>query len=154
DGVFSTAMKRLLLLTVVACSTAHAAPSDDDALALLDTAAAFDPENASFHGLEKWDAKRIDLGPGFQERRRKALTAVVEKLEKKRAAEKDPAIAADLEILIKWTKVHIKTSDLEEKFLVPYFALERLIFGGVRPVLDEQVEQARRQQMVTRLRGY
>src|SRR5262249_31428381 len=93
-------------------------------------------------------------GPGYAERHRKALAQMVTRLEAHRAAEKDPAAAIDLEILIRWSKVHIRTSELEEKYLVPYFALERMLFGGLRGVRDDQIDATRGQKMVTRLRAY
>jgi uncharacterized protein (DUF885 family) len=37
---------------------------------------------------------------------------------------------------------------------VPYFPVERIIFGGVRQVLEDQIPAERRQKMVTRLRAY
>src|SRR5581483_10314390 len=141
-------MRRLFCLLVLTGS-AHAAASDADTMALIDANAAFDPEAASQVGVEKWDTKAIDLGPGFAERHRKVLEQMVSKLEARRAAEKDAAVVSDLEILIHWAKVRIRSIELEEKHLVPYFALERLLFGGLRPVLDDQIDAARRQKMVT-----
>jgi hypothetical protein len=143
--------RRLALLVFTLLPSAHAASSDADSLQLLDGAAAFDPEQASQYGLEKWDEKSLDLGPGYGERRRKALGALLGKLQARRAAEKD---AGDLDILVHWTQLRIRSSELEEKYLVPYFPLERMIFGGLRPQLDDQAEPARRQKMVTRLRAY
>ena len=145
---------RWILVVLFACSPAFAAPSDADSLRLLDLAASFNPEEASRYGLDKWDDKAIDLGPGYEARRRRALSGMAETLEKRRRSEKDAATQGDLEILLKWLRLEVRSSELEEKYLVSYYPLERMIFGGLRPVLDDQVEPARRQKMVTRLRIY
>jgi uncharacterized protein (DUF885 family) len=133
---------------------AQAATSDRDALQLLDVDAAFEPEVASRAGVDKWDDKGLDLRAGHVERRRQALAAALATLQQRRASEKDAAIVADLDILVRWTQVQMRTAELEDKYLVPYFPLQRMIYGGVRPVLDEETEPARRQKMVARLRAY
>jgi uncharacterized protein (DUF885 family) len=154
-------MTRLLSLLVLlqpalalAASPAWVQKSDANAKLLLARSAAFDPEEASGLGLDAYDAKSVDLGPQREARYRKAIQEAIAELEQRRAAERDRAVLQDLEIILKQARDDIRGSELSEKLLVPYFALERFVFGGMRTLLDDQIDPKRRAQAVARLRRY
>src|SRR6266545_765221 len=135
----------LVLQPALAAAAGAAAPawvqkSDTNALVLLKTTGAFDPEDAGRLGLEGYDDKSIDLGPEREERYRRALAAAIATLGKRRAAEKDRAVLQDIDIIIKQARNGIRKSELEDKLLVPYFPLERMVFGGLRALLDDQID--------------
>jgi uncharacterized protein (DUF885 family) len=151
----------LLVLQPALAVAATAAPppawvqkSDTNAMVLLKTTGAFHPEDASRLGLEGYDDKSLDLGPQREQRYRRALAAAIATLEQRRSAEKDHAVLQDIDIIIKQARDGIRGSELEDKLLVPYFPLERMVFSGLRALLDDQIDARRRAQAVVRLRRY
>jgi hypothetical protein len=154
-------MTRVLpLLVLLQPALAVAAPpvwvqkSDANAMLLLKRSAAFNPEEASHLGLDGYDDKSLDLGPQREERYRKAIADAIGELDKRRAGETDRAVLQDLEIIIKQARDDIRGSELQDKLLVPYFPLERMLFGGLRALLDDQIDPKRRALAVMRLRRY
>src|SRR5579862_3480228 len=143
-------MRILLILGLSVSSAAAAAPaswvakSDENALVLLNASSRFDPEETSRLGLEGFDDRAIDLAPDYRKRRREAVVQAMAELEKRRAAEKDPLVSQDLDILLDAAKKRVRELELDEKYLVPYFPLERMLFGGLRPLLEEQLPPERR----------
>jgi Bacterial protein of unknown function (DUF885) len=151
---------RIFFIVWMSTAVAAAAPapwvakSDENALLLLQATSRFDPEEASGLGLEGFDDRAIDLAPGWRQRRREAVVAAMSELERRRAAEKDPMVAQDLEIILDAARKRVRRLDPEEKYLVPYFPLERMAFGGLRVLLEEQLSPERRKLAVARLRRY
>jgi hypothetical protein len=74
--------------------------SDAHARVLVDVLARFAPESAAQFGVEGLDTAIFDLKPGRQERTQQELRGALASLEKKLAAETDPLVRQDLEILI------------------------------------------------------
>ncbi|HSA91554.1 MAG TPA: DUF885 domain-containing protein [Terriglobales bacterium] len=128
--------------------------SDENTRLLLDVDARFSPESAGQQGVEGVDENIIDLTPGFEERLRKATEEAVGVLKSRLAAEKDPLVRQDLEILVQAAEDSIQGSLLEEKYQVPYFNLSRLIFYSTRALLDDQIAEQRRPAALVRLRKY
>ncbi|HXE90379.1 MAG TPA: DUF885 domain-containing protein [Terriglobales bacterium] len=130
------------------------ARSDENTRLLLDVEARFSPESAAQQGVEGVDENIIDRTPGFEERIRKATAEAVDVLKARLAAEKDPLVRQDLEILIKAGEESIQGSLLEEKYEVPYLNLARLFFYSSRALLDDQIAEQRRPAALVRLRKY
>jgi uncharacterized protein (DUF885 family) len=130
------------------------ARSNQNAQLLLDVDTRFNPESTSRLGFDVADEQVMDLKPGVESRRRQAYAQALAILQQRRAEEKDPLVRQDLEILILDAQDEIHGSELQEKYEVPYYNMERRIFGGMRAVLDDQVPQERRQRALARLKRY
>jgi uncharacterized protein (DUF885 family) len=128
--------------------------SNQNTQLLLDINARFNPEGAAAYGVEGIDEQITDLKPGVNERRRQAYRNAMEILQQRLAAEQDPLVRQDLEILIGAAQRNIRGVELEEKYNIPYFNLSLMIFGGMRALLDEQLPAQRHQAALTRLRRY
>lgn len=128
--------------------------SNQNAQLMIGALAKYAPEYGSFLGVTAVDEHVLDLGPGFQERTRAALREAVAQLRQKLADERDPAVRQDLEIMINSGEDKIRESELDEKYLVPYYDIPQLVFRGIRPLLDEQASPERRKAALVRLRRY
>ena len=133
---------------------AWVAKSDQNTQLLLDSLARFDPEGAGELGVPGLDEQIFDLKPGFHERREAAARKVREELRRRLAAETDPRVRQDLEILIQAGDDDLKGDELGRRYNLPYSNVTQTIFGGLRALLDDQVEPARRPAALVRLRKY
>jgi len=130
------------------------ARSNEYAQAALDIQAKYAPEFAATIGVEGYDEAVFDLRPGYVERSRRDLRDLIAQLEKGLATESDPRVRQDLEILIDAQRDQIHTSELNERYMLPYFDLGQAVFFGVQSLLDPQNAPERRPAVVTRLRRY
>ena len=128
--------------------------SNQNAQLLLDVGARFQPEGSARQGIAGLDDRIADFGPGHLQRQRDANREAQAELERRLAAEKDPLVAQDLQILIDAAKRQIKGSELREKLLVPYYKLPQLVFGSMRALLEPQIAAERRPAALVRLRKY
>jgi hypothetical protein len=128
--------------------------SDENARVLLDGQARFGPEGAAQAGLEGYDEQVLDLKPDRDERLHAAVTAAVGTLQTRLAAETDPAVKQDLEILIDSAKRTLDGQALNNRLVVPYFDVPQVVFFGIRGLLDDQVAAGRRKAALVRLRKY
>lgn len=128
--------------------------SDKNAQILIDLFAKFGPEGASQFGVDGYDEKITDLTPGFVERQTAETRLAIAELQKRLAAETDPAVRQDLEILIGSAEDGIEAAEVNQRLVVPYFDLHQLVFQGVRALLDDQVAPERRKAAVARLHKY
>ncbi|HYU15317.1 MAG TPA: DUF885 domain-containing protein [Candidatus Acidoferrum sp.] len=161
-----TSLAACIVLTL-ACSQPPARPastaagdrswierSNQNAQLLLQTLAEFQPESAARLGISGLDDRIADFTPGHLQRQREATRKVQAELEKRLAAEKDPLVAQDLQILIDAARRQQRGSELREKLEVPYYSLPRLVFGSMRSLLDPQIAAERRPAALVRLRKY
>ena len=128
--------------------------SDQNTQILLDVLALQSPEGAGQLGIPGLDEEIFDLKPGFVERSREQIRQAAGTLRQRLAAEKDPKVRQDLEILILATEDQLQGSQLGEKYNLPYFDVTSSIFQGIRTLLDDQVEEGRRPAALVRLRKY
>lgn len=128
--------------------------SDENAQILLRLQAKYAPEGASRQGIPGLDEQISQFPKDRRERARADQQAALEELKRRLAAEKDPLVAQDLEIMIKAVERNIRGSELSEKYDMPYFNITQLVFNGLRSLLDEQVPAERRKAALVRLRKY
>jgi len=128
--------------------------SNQNAQLLLQVQAQFQPELAARQGIADLDDRISDFAPGHLQRQREATRQVQAELEHRLAAEKDPLVAQDLQILVDAARRQIKGSELREKLQVPYYNLPQLVFGSMRSLLDPQIAAERRPAALVRLRKY
>lgn len=162
----SSAFRRLLLslgaAVLVLASTAGpaaAAPawverSDENTQVLLEVMARLSPEGAGRLGIPGLDESILDLRPGFVERTRDAWKQAGETLRPRLAAEKDPAVRQDLQILLRTVDSNLRGLELGQKYQLPYFNLTEAVFSGLESLLDDRVEASRRPAALVRLRKY
>ena len=112
------------------------------------------PESAASLGVDGVDDQITDLRPGYTARLRQSLTGVAAELGKRSAAESDPLVRQDLQILSDAVRQQIRSIDASEKLLLPYVNAPQAIFGGLRALLDDQVAPERRRAALVRLRKY
>jgi hypothetical protein len=160
-------MIRFLVLAIVVLSTAvpvldrtaaaqqaWVGRSNQHAKILLDVMAALAPEGAGRIGVEGLDAAIADISPGVEDRTIAAVRKAVTALEAALAAETDPQVKQDLQIMIGSAKDTITGVELNRKHQIPYFNVAGAVFGGLRALLDDQVAPDRRAAALVRLRKY
>jgi uncharacterized protein (DUF885 family) len=128
--------------------------SNEHAKIALDVVVKFSPEGASHLGVEGYDDRILDLKPKVFERSQKASKDAAKELRARLAKATDPAVKQDLEILIQAAEDNYNSAQLRRDQLVPYFAMPRVVFGGVRALLDPRVSKERQALAVTRMKRY
>lgn len=121
---------------------------------LLDAQGPFQPEQTGFFGVPGYDDKAADFGPDNGKRYREATARARAELQAKLAAEKDPNVRQDLEIMIAAATQNIEGSELNEKYLLPWADAPQTIFSGLNLLLSDQVPAERRAKAVERLKAY
>ncbi|HUB90469.1 MAG TPA: DUF885 domain-containing protein [Dyella sp.] len=159
-------MKRLVLAAAIAVATAGTAcaqgtpaspwveRSNQDAKTLLEVQAQFNPESATQIGLTGYDDKVADLKPGTDQRQIAAMNAAKSKLETLLAAEHDPNVRQDLQIMIKAADLNVEGIELNDKYLLPYVDVGQLFFNGEFYLLNDDIDPKRRAYAVKRLECY
>lgn len=130
------------------------ARSNENAQVLLKLQAKYAPEGASRQGIPGLDEQISQFPKDRREKSRADQLAAAQELKRRLAAEKDPLVAQDLEIMVKATEQGIRGAELSDKYDLPYFNVTQLVFGGLRALLDDQVPQERRKAALVRLRKY
>ena len=144
----------LLASTALGDSPGWVAKSNQNAQVLLEIDARFNPESAGASGINGLDEQIIDLKPDSLARRAQAERTAEKTLTARLAAEKDPLVRQDLEILIRADRESIRGFELREKYYIPYPPAAQIVYNGIHALLDDQVAASRRSAALTRLRRY
>ncbi len=128
--------------------------SNLNAQVLLDVQARFFPEGGARLGIAGIDDRIIDLTPGHHEREREALQKALAQLEQWRSVEQDPLVAQDLDILVEAGRRQVRETELNDRLLVPFRNVPRMIFGSIRALLDPQIDPKRRPAALVRVLKY
>jgi uncharacterized protein (DUF885 family) len=128
--------------------------SNEYAQILLKVQAKYAPEFAARQGVAGLDEQVTQFPPNRREQVKTDVGAAIAQLEKILAAEKDPFVRQDLEIMIQAAQRNVRGQEISEKYDMPYFNLPQLVFGGIRALLDDQVPENRRAAALVRLRKY
>jgi len=154
-------MRLLLVFFVLIAVSAWAqsppawvAKSNQNAQLLIDILARYAPEQAGSLGVRGLDEQISTVTPDQAERYRRDIAVARIELEKRLAAEKDPLVRQDLEILIAEADRDVRSSEANERLLLPYDDVAGAIFYGIKSLLDDQVTPDRRPAAVVRLRKY
>lgn len=156
-----------ILVALAACATlalpAFAQPkappawvqkSNEHAGVLLGLFARFSPEQAGQMGVPGFDEQITDLSPGFFERQSEAAATGKAELEKRLAAEQDPMVRQDLEILIDQIDKFQESAQVQRELVQPYFSATSTVYQGIRALLDDRVPAERRKSAIVRLNRY
>jgi uncharacterized protein (DUF885 family) len=114
----------------------------------------YSPEDASRDGVQGLDSEITVLTPDRHAKLRADLVKARDQLNAKLAAEKDPLVRQDLEILIQSADRDVRHNDAVYKTFLPYENAGQTIYSGIKGLLDDQVAENRRPAAVTRLRKY
>ena len=121
---------------------------------VLEAQAKLAPEGAAQIGVSGVDDQITDFSPGYTQRIRENVTKAQQELQRRLAAEKDPLVRQDLEILLAAIRQQLHGLDVSERLQLPYTNAPAAIFNSLRALLDDQVPQERRRAAIVRLRKY
>jgi hypothetical protein len=133
---------------------AWVAKSNQNAQLLLTLTAKYSPEGAASMGVNGLDEQIMVPTADLSDRIRRDLVDVQAEFEKRLAAEQNPLVRQDLEILIDAVRKEIRAIDVTERTLLPYNSASRIVFSGMQGLLDDQVAPERRQAAAVRLNKY
>jgi hypothetical protein len=145
----TTGIRSALLVVLASAAVASAQPawiarSNENAQILLTLNAKYGPEGAARQGVSGLDEAVTQLAPNRRESVKADTRAALAELRKRFAAETDPLVAQDLQILVKAAQAQLDGLDLSEKYDIPYINVPALVFSGVRALLDDQIPEAGR----------
>jgi len=146
-----------LLLATSALATAEqdwVERSNANAEPLLQVMAKYAPETAAALGVEGFDTEVFDLKPQNDLRFEADAVRVASDLESRLAAEADPRVRQDMQILIDTARDQKATSELNRRLMLPYFDLTQALFQGFNALLDPRVSKERHPAALVRLRKY
>jgi hypothetical protein len=151
----STFLVLLIAITLGAQSPpAWVAKSNQNAQLLVAITARYAPEAAASEGVQGLDEQISAFPPEQSERFRRDMAVARIELQKRLAAEKDPLVRQDLEILIAEADRNIRSSEASERNLLPYSDVAGTIYFGMQSLLDDQITADRRPAAVVRLLKY
>ena len=151
----AVALAALLLATgAQAAELPWVTRSNQNAEILLQLLARYSPENASQLGVEGFDEAIVDLTRDPYGPQKADLEKTVGEFRARLAAEPDPKVRQDLEILIGAAQDNLSASELQHRYFFPYVDVTGLVYGTVQQTLDPRIPAARQQSVVVRLRKY
>ena len=139
---------------VAAADSGWVARSNADAQPLLKVFGDFSPETAGQLGIPGYDERVADLKPDVGARFRRASAEARQALQAKLAAEQDPQVRQDLQIMIDAAQRQIDSSAINEKYLLPFTDVGQTVFQGEFVLLQDQVAEQRRASALVRLKRY
>jgi hypothetical protein len=116
--------------------------------------ASFAPEFVGQMGIDGYDEEIFDLKPNLYERQRAVNERKIAHLDELLAAEEDPRVRQDIEIMIKATREQMHEDQVNHERVLPYGSLPMLVFAGYNGLLDKQVPLDRQQAALVRLKKY
>jgi len=150
----------LVVIVALVAWSAHAADADwiaesnRHAQILLDLSARYSPEFATLVGVEGYDDDVSDLKPRFLERQEADLEAAAKQLESLRASTSDPRVLQDLDILIDAARDRRTTSEINRKYMLPFYDVGQTMFTGFQNLIDDRIPKERQRAALTRLKRY
>jgi hypothetical protein len=130
------------------------AKSNENAMLLLQVFAKYAPEGAGGLGVDGLDEQITDLSRDQFEPANADTRAATAELEKRLAAETDPKIKQDLEILINSARDNITSGTLNRKYFFPFIDATGMIYGVVQQTLDPRIPKDRQAKLLVRLEKY
>jgi len=128
--------------------------SDENTQIVIELLTKYRPERASEFSVRGLDEEISAPSIDQPERFRHDAAGAREELERRRTTESDPDVSEDLEILIAEVDFNVRTSDVNQRILLPYDNAADIVFYGLTPLLQEEASPARHQEAVVRLRRY
>jgi len=150
-------IRTILLIPVAVAAMAQTQPawvtrSNQNTQILIDIDSKYSPEDASETGVRGFDNQVTVISADRHDKVRADYVKARDLLKERLAAEKDPLVKQDLEILIKSANDSIQANDATWNAFLPYYNVGRIIYSGIQGLLDDQVDAARRPAAVERLK--
>jgi uncharacterized protein (DUF885 family) len=139
---------------VSAAAPAWVARSDAYTRPVLKDMGKYHPEASSEVGDESFDTAVADFKPRDYERELADTEKRLAELRRQRAAELDPKVRQDLDILIESRQKQIATMKLERQYLLDYTDVGEFVYGGLQALLDPRNKPARQKLALVRLKRY
>jgi len=130
------------------------AVSNDYTNLLVQVEMKHDPESGSREGLSQYDELVSQPTLADEDQARKETEEVLAKLKAAVGQQKQKEVAQDLQIIIRNVELGFRLQDFQRAREVPFNNASRLVFGGLRMLLDEQTQAERRPAAVARIRKY
>ncbi len=140
--------------TAQAGDTTWVDESNEHAQVVLAAFAELAPEGAGNLGVDGLDEAITDLSPGLHERTVQLTEEVITELEQRLAGASDLRVRQDLGILLKAAQDNLRTQQLDRDHMLPYVNVSQAIFGGLRALIDPQVDRERYPAAVVRMEKY
>ena len=128
--------------------------SNQNAQLLIDINARYGPESAGSSGVTGLDEQIVTPGPETREHALADFQAAKKELQSRLAAEADPRVKQDLQILIHAVDLDIRQSEASYRNQLPYFSPAAVVYSGISGLLDEQIAAERHPAALVRLRKY
>lgn len=128
--------------------------SNRNSLFVMEAQARLSPEAFSSLGIESVDSDVMDLGPEIYQRTQADLRQLITALEERKKTTENPRVLQDLDILIKSLQDQVHTTELNHKYLLPYYNLSQAVYFGFRSLLDPRNDPARFPAALDRLKKY
>ncbi len=130
------------------------AKSNRNTLYVLEEQSKFDPETGSSEGLAQYDGLAVDFAPQRDEREMAMLNDLIAELKRRQTSETDARVRQDIDILIQSIALDIEGTQLRRKYQLTWINAPRMMFNGLRVLLDDQVTPARRAKAAELLKRY
>jgi hypothetical protein len=130
------------------------AQSNQQAKALLEENAKYNPEQAAAVGVDGHDDQVFDAKPGVVQRQEADLDAVAAEYERALTTATDPRVKQDIQILLNSARDQRTTLELNDRLMLPYFDLPQALFQSFHGQLDPRVSKTRQKAAIIRLRRY
>lgn len=130
------------------------AASNDYTNRLLTVELKHTPEAGSRQGLSKYDSLIAQPTLADEDQERNQTEDVLANLKSAWSQEKRKEVAQDLEIIIRSVELDFRQHDYERAHRVPFINASRLVFEGIRSLLDDQTPAERRPAAVARIKKY
>jgi uncharacterized protein (DUF885 family) len=140
--------------SIAQTESAWATRSNQFTQILIDLDTRYSPEDATSEGVKTVDEEITVETADRAARMRADNVRARALLQNKLAAETDPLVRQDLEILIGSVDRDIRSDDVDRKFFLPYFSVAANIHDGLHNLLDDQIAADRQAAAVVRLRKY
>ncbi len=128
--------------------------SNQNTQLLLDIDSRYAPEGAAESGVQGLDNQITILSADRHDKLKADFEKARTELQSRLAAEKDPLVKQDLEILIQRVDRNLRNNDAVYKTFLPYTSVGETIYSGIKGLLDDQIAENRRQAAVERLKKY
>jgi uncharacterized protein (DUF885 family) len=142
------------LLFIASANADWIEDSDVNAMLVLRSQAAFQPESVASSGLDEFDAEVFDIKADYLERQTANDRELLAELARRLESEEHPKVRQDLQILIQSIEDGIETRRINTKYMLPYFNVHRIMFGSFNSLLDPRNEKKRYVSALDRLRKY
>ncbi len=144
----------LLPLAALAAEPAWVTRSNVNTKLLLELTAKYSPESASSIGVDGHDTDISNFTHDEYDEITAATNEVIGELKRRGAAEADPKVRQDIDILVGAAQDQLSSSRLDRKYFIPFYNLDQMMFGVVRGMIDPRIPVARQQSVLVRLAKY